>query len=210
MFRRRLGKAILAAGIAISAASTGSVALFAHGDAKGVVKERMEAMERFEELTERIFAMLHGELPYSADVVRKAAQEISAGAGAHLVKLFPKGSGGEPSEALPAVWQDMGTFEHFAEMLEVSAEAVEASANNKPEGETSLPKKWEDVPTMGQGMMGGGQGRGMMGGQGMMGGGQGMMGRGSGPAMAGDTVEGAVWRMAHVCNTCHEAFRKEE
>ena len=187
---------------------TGSVALLAHGGAKGVVKERMEAMERHDELTDRIFAMIHGELPYNADAVRKAAAEIKQTSGAHLVNLFPKGSGGKPSEATDAIWQNMSTFEHFAERLQTFASEVERTAESKPDGNSSLPKKWEDVPAMGQ-MMGpsGGmmRGPGMMRGRGMMGG----PGGGRGGAMA-NTVEGAVWRLAHMCNSCHEQFRKEK
>ena len=184
-------------------AITSSVVLLAHEDAKGVVKERMEAMERYEELTDRIFAMIHGELPYNADVVRKAATEIKTTSGVHLVRMFPKGSGGKPSEATDAIWQNMDTFEHFAERLQGFASDVESNADKKPDGKVTLPKKWEDVPAMGNMMgRGGGMGQpGMMPGRGMMGGPGGRM---------TDGIEGAAWRMAHMCNTCHQAFRKEE
>ncbi len=212
MCNSAIGKYILVAGLVAGSAMSSSVAVFAHKGATGVVKDRMELMERYDELTDRIFAMLHGELPYSADTVRKAAQEIKKTSGAHLVKLFPKGSDGKPTRATSAVWDNTDTFEHFSEMLEVSADALANSSDKKPEGSTSLPKKWEDVPAMGQGMgRGMGPGRGMGRGPGMMGrgGGPGMMGGGPGRGIGG-TVEGATWHLAHVCNTCHTAFRKEE
>jgi cytochrome c556 len=197
------------------------------GKLSGVAKERHELMERFEELTERMFAMVHGELPYSADAMKKAAAEIKAGSGAHLVKLFPEGSGGKPSHALPAIWQEMEFFSHMADRLADFAAALEADASTKPSDPSVLPKKWEDVPIMGQGgpgmMMGQGPGqgagpgygRGQMGqgmmGQGMMG--QGMMGRGQGGygmMGGGGTVESDLWHVAHVCNTCHARFREKE
>jgi cytochrome c556 len=181
------------------------------GKLSGVAKERHELMERFEELTERMFAMVRGELPYSVDAMKKAAAEIKAGAGAHLVKLFPEGSGGKPSHALPLIWQEMDFFAHMADRLADFADVLEQDADTKPSDSSLLPKKWENVPIMGQagsGMMG----RGMMG-QGMMGrgqGGYGMMGPGPGMMGGGGTVESDLWHVAHVCNTCHARFRKEE
>jgi cytochrome c556 len=208
VFRKR---AAVVSAVALIGCLAGPVGLDA-SEAKrtGVVKERHELMERFEELTERLFAMRHGELTYDAEIVRKAAAEIKAGAGSHLVKLFPEGSGGAPSDALPTVWQNKDFFAHLADRLGDIAAVLEKDAGTKPEGATSLPKKWEDVPIMGAaggpgGMMG--QGRGPMMGQGMMG--RGMMGTGPG-MMAGGAVESDLWHLAHVCNTCHADFRKKE
>tara|TARA_R100001143_G_scaffold49083_1_gene44091 strand:+ start:61 stop:705 length:645 start_codon:yes stop_codon:yes gene_type:complete len=207
-------RAAVVSAVALIGCLAGPVGLDA-SEAKrtGVVKERHELMERFEELTERLFAIRHGELTYDAEIVRKAAAEIRANAGSHLVKLFPDGSGGAPSDALPTVWQNKDFFAHLADRLGDIAAVLEKDAWTKPEGATSLPKKWEDVPVMGAGggpgaMMGQGSGRGMMG-RGMMGPGSGMMG--SGPAMtAGGSVENDLWHLAHVCNTCHADFRKKE
>ena len=141
MQKSNLRKLALVAGCVAMGALSGSVAVFAHKGATGVVKERMELMERYDELTDRLFAMLHEELPYSADAVRKAAEAIKKTSGAHLVKLFPKGSDDKPSRATPDVWRNMETFEHFSEMLEVSADAVADTADKKPDGKTSLPKE---------------------------------------------------------------------
>ncbi len=74
--------------ITILALAAGSIAS-AHESATGVVKTRMEEMERFEELIERVFAMFNGELSYEEAAVRRAAEEIRDGSGRHLTSLFP-------------------------------------------------------------------------------------------------------------------------
>ncbi|MBS9715314.1 c-type cytochrome [Pseudohalocynthiibacter aestuariivivens] len=158
-----------------------------HGGASGVVKERMELMERYEELADRLFAMAHGELPYSQSVVRNAAAELRETSGGDLVGLFPEGSLREPSEASPKIWEDSVSFSHFADLLRDFATLLEE--NPAPSSDPSLlPRKWEDVPVMG-GMMHSG---GMMGGR------------------NGTSLEAGLWRVAHACNSCHEQFREDE
>lgn len=159
-----------------------SVAI-AHEKATGVVKERMDKMERFEELIERIFAMMHGELTYDAEAVRRAASEIQAGAGKHMTALFPEGSNETPSEATDTIWIDFESFEHLSLMLESWSGELAAQAETPSRG--TLPKKWEDAD-MGPAMM---QGGGMM--------------RQSGSVFA-------AWHVAAVCNACHAEFRKED
>lgn len=173
-----------------------------HSGASGVVKQRMELMERYDELLDRLFAMVHGELPYSAEIVKKAANEIHETSGDHLVAMFPKGSTEKPSKADPAIWENMRMFNHMAERLEDFAEALEDSANDAPSGTAGLPKKWEDVPAMNRDMMG--QGGGMMG----QGGGM-MMGSGRDFNMQGNTMEQSLWRVAQMCSNCHTQFRKD-
>ena len=159
-----------------------SVAI-AHEKATGVVKERMEKMERYEELIERIFAMIHGELTYDAEVVRRAALEIREGAGKHMTELFPAGSNEPPSEARSEIWSDFETFEHYAVMLESWSAELVTKADQPPRG--NLPKSWEDAE-MGPSMM---QGGGMM--------------RQSGSVFA-------AWHVAAACNACHSGFRRED
>lgn len=155
----------------------------AHESATGVVKERMETMERFEELIERVFAMINGELIYDAGAVQRAAEEIRDGAGSHMTALFPEGSNGSPSEARDEIWRNFDIFENYSLMLENWSGEMAAQANKQPGG--NLPKSWEDTK-MGPAMMQGG----------------GMMGRG-GPDFA-------AWHVAATCNACHADFRKEE
>lgn len=210
------GVSIAAIGIALSGFPTG---LSAHGKATGVVKERMELMKRHDELLDRIFAMIRGELSYSEKLVKAAAREIKETSARHYVKLFPKGSDRKPSEALPAIWTEFDRFSQMADRLRDFAEDLERSAAEKPASPSGLPKKWEDVPAMGGGF---GFGRGgPMRGQGPDGGGgarflgPGMMGpggRGRGPMSgpAGGGVEWAAQRVAHMCNNCHNLYRKQK
>ncbi len=166
------------------AATIGCASLVAaHEKATGVVKERMEKMERFEELIERVFAMVHGELSYDAGAVRRAAEEIRDGAGRHMTELFPAGTGGSPSEAKDAIWRDFGSFEHYAFMLENWSGKLADQADRPPRGD--LPKDWEQAQ-MGPAMMQGG----------------GMMTRNC-PVFA-------AWHVAATCNACHAEFREEE
>lgn len=179
--------------------------LFAHKGATGIVKERMDLMKRYDELIDRLFAIVHGELPYSEKIVHNAALEIKETAGAQLTKLFPEGSTQKPSVAAPAIWDDIKMFSHMADRLQDLAAALESSAAEEPGNADSLPKKWEDVPAMGAGMGKGG----MMMGQGRMMMGGGMM---AGPRQSwgGGTMEQNLWHVAHVCNSCHVRFRAED
>lgn len=203
-YRRWIATLFIAAMVTVPAAE-----LLSHGGATGVVKERMEAMERLDELMDRVFAMLHGELPYDAATVRRAAEEIRGSAGAQMTGLFPEGSNAEPSEARSEIWTDFATFSHFAERLGWSAEMLAQAAENPGEG-AALPRKWEEV-SMGPGMMGGrgagtGMGPGMMMGEDMMRGG----GAGMGPRMMGGGARIAAARVAAHCNACHQRFRAED
>lgn len=168
--------------VTILGLAAGSIA-FAHERATGVVKERMEEMERFEELIERVFAMINGELNYDAAAIRRAAEEIREGSGRHLTSLFPAGSNDPPSEARTEIWRNFRDFEHDAFMLERWSGELAIRANERPR--RKLPAKWEDAE-MGPAMMQGG----------------GMMGR-RGP-------EFAAWHVAATCNSCHADFREEE
>lgn len=168
--------------VTVLAIGLGSVAA-SHERATGAVKERMEKMERFEELIERVFAMIHGEIGYDAAAVRRAAEEIQAGAGQHMIAMFPEGSNSSPSEAKDEIWSDFETFEHLAYSLERWSGELAAQADGKPRG--TLPKKWEDAE-MGPAMM---QGGGMM--------------RDGGPVFA-------AWHVAATCNACHTEFREED
>lgn len=168
--------------VTVLAAGLGS-AVASHESATGVVKERMEKMERLEELIERVFAMIDGEIAYDAGAVRRAAEEIQAGAGQHMTALFPEGSSGSPSEAKDDIWRDFGAFEHLALVLERWSGELAAQADGQPQG--TLPKNWEDAE-MGPAMM---QGGGMM--------------RDGGPVFA-------AWHVAATCNACHAEFREED
>jgi cytochrome c556 len=75
----------------------------AHEGATGVVKERMDLMESQKDAMKLIGDMAKGKTPFDAAKAAEAARDISVTA-KKIPELFPEGSGGDKSEALPAVW----------------------------------------------------------------------------------------------------------
>src|SRR3990170_8838232 len=88
----------------------------AHEDATGVVKERMDLMETQKDAMKVIGEMAKGKTPFDAAAATKAAGDINATA-KKIPELFPEGSGGGKSEALPAVWEKWDRFKANADDL---------------------------------------------------------------------------------------------
>ncbi len=105
----------------------------AHKGAKGIVKERMDAMKSIGDNMKAIKKMLDGEQPFNADKVKKAAGVIKSHAGTTLTKLFPEGSMDKPTEATPKIWEDWEDFQASAMRLQAYAEVLEMTAGN-PQG----------------------------------------------------------------------------
>jgi cytochrome c556 len=178
--------------------------VFAHEGATGIIKERMESMKAVGEAMKMLTAMFQGKTQYDAAKVREAARAIQSHSGEHLTKLFPKGTGHKPSEALPAVWQEWDRFSAYAKDLQSYAETLEAAADN-PGGQMH-----------GGGMMGGGAS-----GQGQGFGGPHMQGQGwgGGPGMGGNMpahdpeslkqmpAMASYMQLTRTCNACHTRFR---
>ena len=156
----RLRTAIFAM-VSLSISVTGTSLVLAHGGATGVVKERMEAMEAISKANKSLSAMFKGDVDYDPASVRDSALRIKRHAGEAMTELFPEGSDGKPSEALPMIWDDWATFEALAADLATYSQGLADAAENPRGG-----------PRNGKAMMGGGQHM-MQGGQAMMG--QGMM-----------------------------------
>ncbi len=199
------------AGVLVSAASLA----LAHGNATGVVKERMELMESMGDAMEILADMFKGEVPYDAESVRSAALEIHRRAGEKITRLFPENSLDRPSEALPEIWKNWEQFESLAAQATNYSDALAKAAGN-PGGPGDASQSSEYG--MGQGgMMEGGQSMIMGQSRGsMMGGGQGMMmggRRGVGPDpehLAQMPPQAAFMHLADTCNECHTQFRVEE
>ena len=141
---------------ALSAGVMSTSFVLAHGGATGIVKERMDAMTAISKANKALGAMFKGEVDYDPEAVQAAALEVKGHAGEAMTELFPEGSDGMPSEALPAIWEDWASFEALAGELATYSQALADAAGN--------PRDQQHMS--GQGMMG----------QGMMQGGQGMMG----------------------------------
>lgn len=155
----------------------------AHGNATGVVKERMMAMEAIGASMKKLAALIRGKQPYDAAEVKKNALIIKAHGGENLLKLFPKGSTAKPSEARPLIWGDWDGFKAEAERLSETAGALAVAA---------------DKQTPGSGMM---NGRTAM-----------MTDGSSGPSaeqLSAMPPMAAFMHLAQTCKSCHKTYRQK-
>jgi len=114
-------------------------AAMAHGDATGVVADRMNGMmnmaRSIKQLTEAIDS---GSV--EPPVVEQAAQTIRRHAGETMVALFPEDSLDAPSEASPAIWEDWQRFVELANRLdELGGELERVSVAPVPGGDEATP-----------------------------------------------------------------------
>mgnify|MGYP001825837334 CR=1 FL=1 len=177
---------LLIAAFTAAAMSFGALGALAHGDATGVVKERMDLMKTVGDAMKSLTEMMRGKRDYDADRVRAAAREIADHGGEALTRLFPTDSLDGPTEALPAIWTDWERFSALADQVTGYATALHAAAGN------------ERVRAGGGMMMGGGAA--MMGGTRMM----------SAEVLATMPPDAAFQHLADTCSSCHQDFRKEK
>lgn len=102
--------------IALLTLTVSSSLLEAHSGAKGVVKERMEAMKSMGQAMKGLGAMFKGEASYDPTRALDHATTIHDHS-PMIVEQFPEGSDHPPSEALPAIWLDGAGFEAAAAVL---------------------------------------------------------------------------------------------
>jgi len=102
---------------------------FAHSGATGVVRERMDLMEDIADSMKQVGAMVRGKAAFDAEAVRAAADRVADHAG-RMTDMFPQGSAGGASEALPAIWEDWDGFTDLAGELETKAGALSDVAEN--------------------------------------------------------------------------------
>ncbi|MGR3757145.1 MAG: c-type cytochrome [Tranquillimonas sp.] len=198
---------------ALAAGSLAAASAFAHGGATGIVAERMEAMVQMGKAMERLAPVMRGEAEYDAEVVRQAAGDIAAVSGEKLTALFPEGTGGAPSEAKEAVWQEWEKFAALADRLEVYATGLQTAADN---GLADQEAEADAGAMMGGGgaTMGGSADAMMGGGASMMGGAGGMTGEGgddlpSPEAFAQMSADEAFAGITRSCAACHATYRAE-
>ncbi|WP_417670022.1 c-type cytochrome [Roseibium sp.] len=118
-----LAVALIAGGAGVSA----HVAM-AHGGAKGIVKERMDAMGDLAKTMKQVGGMLRGKVPYDPTEIAQAAERLKQHGGSEMTKLFPDGSLEAPSEAKPEIWANWQKFEAFANDLSEKAGALKAAS----------------------------------------------------------------------------------
>lgn len=128
--------------VVTAALGLGAAGAFAHGGATGIVKERMDAMERIGAAVKSVGEMLRGKAKFDAGAIEAAAIEIRAHAGAKMTGLFPEGSLDHPSEASPMIWQDWAGFEvkadDLAEKAGQLATVAAADAASTSEGKQAI------------------------------------------------------------------------
>lgn len=187
--------------ILATAVTIAGAAALAHSGATGVVKERMDGMAALGKVVKELTPMIRGQTQFDADQVRGSADLMITHAGEQMTRLFPEGSDGMPSQALPVIWEDWEEFAALAEQLELRAEGFKLSAD------VGLAASQAD------------QGASMMGGSGMM-------GSAETPSMGGGMTETndimtvdmfatmptdiAFAAVAQSCSACHQKFRAED
>jgi len=110
---------------AVGVATFATLAL-AHEGATGVVKERMDLMDSQKKDMKLLNDMAKGKTPFDAAKATAAAADLETTA-KKIPDLFPEGSTGHPSEALPAIWEEWDRFKGDAKDLEDSANALSAA-----------------------------------------------------------------------------------
>lgn len=182
-------------------ASILGAAALAHSGATGVVKERMDGMIALGGVVKELNPMMRAQTPFDAERVRAGADVMIQHAGEQMTRLFPEGSDGMPSEALPIIWEEWDEFTALAEQLALRAEGLKLSAD------VGLAASQDS------------------GGASMMGGG-GMMGSTEASPMGGDAMgasdvmtvdmfatmptDVAFAAVAQSCAACHQKFRAED
>ncbi len=210
-------KFVVVACLAAGLGAAGTQALFAHGGATGIVKERMDAMLGMGKIVKSLSEMMRGDKEYDAKQVKAGAEFIKKHAGEAMTKQFPEGVKSKHTEARPEIWKNWEEFRVIAGQLETFATALEKAADN------GLMKDAQHGPGMmggksgsmsGSGMMMGGKPGSMMGGGSQMMGGPGMMGQGgqmpNAEMLASMPADGVFNMMTQTCSSCHTKFRIEK
>jgi cytochrome c556 len=115
----------LLAGIGVLLIVLMSFALAREG-ATGVVKERMDLMKDQQKQMKLIGDMAKGKTRFDAAKAGAAAKELGTTT-KKIPELFPEGSGGHPSEALNAVWEEWDRFTGNAHDAEKAADTLAAA-----------------------------------------------------------------------------------
>ncbi len=163
---------------------------FAHEGATGIVKERMDAMERIATAMKRVGAMMNGKTDYEAGEVVRAAETIHRHGGENLTRLFPKDSLQRPTRARPDIWRDWQKFKSLADQVALYSDVLKDAAENGPVGSR-------------QGMQSGVQPDKQSGGGQMMG----QEPTDDPEQLRQMPARASFMRLARTCKACHTAFR---
>ena len=107
----------------------------AHEGATGIVKERMDAMEEMGDVMKVMGDMVKGKRPFEAEAFVEGSRVVAKNS-PQIPKLFPEGSGGGESEALPRIWREWDEFEALAERTTKEAETLNDLSSNGADSRT--------------------------------------------------------------------------
>lgn len=116
--------------VALSLSAAFGFGATAHDGAKGVVKERMDAMKTLSDAAKALGAIKAGAIPYTPRTIRRAATMIRENGEASR-EMFPAGTEGGASEALPVVWSEPAGFERLFNDMLAAAARMEAAAEDE-------------------------------------------------------------------------------
>lgn len=194
---------IITAVVLVFITSISSQLAMAHGDATGIVKERMDLMDNMKDAVKQLKAIFKGEVDYNPDTVRQSALVIKDHSGEAMTKLFPQGSL-KHSEAKPAIWQEWDRFKQLADDQEKIAQGLYNSAENQ--GSASQGNMMGSGSMMGSDSM---MDQNMMGSDSMMGTKQ-MQQYMTDPEHLGTMPSEMVFKiLTDTCSSCHTRYRKE-
>jgi len=95
----------------------------AHNGAKGVVKQRMDAMTEMAKAMKTMAQMVKGKRAFDPALFIDKS-EIISGHSSRVPELFPKGSIKGTSEALPVIWKQWDDFVNISEQTKKSAKEL--------------------------------------------------------------------------------------
>ncbi len=106
-------------------------AAFAHANATGIVKDRMDHMNEMAEIIKEIALVMRGMEEYDPDRIRAAGEALRLLSGESITINFPVGSLQKASYASPMIWENWENFSGIARNLETYAAALVAAADNQ-------------------------------------------------------------------------------
>ena len=109
----------------------------AHNGATGIVKERMDLMDRLKVAMKSLATIYRGGQVYDAQQVREAATVIEQHSAATMARLFPEGSMQQPSTAKANIWQQWDDFANLADRQQLISQGLFSAADNAPQQQNS-------------------------------------------------------------------------
>lgn len=126
-------------------AITGASWALAHGGATGIVKERMDDMSAMGKAMKTIVKELKNKSNMNADLVMQSSQLIIQHS-SMIPQMFPQGTHGKPSEALPTIWTQWDDFTRMAENTQAQASNLQQLI----ETEATRPQLMKQFATLGK------------------------------------------------------------